>query len=186
VVCFAKFLEWKQLRLLWQNLPIFFDALQPKAKAPQPSIQAFPTKGNSNKSAKKKEHNVDKREVLQAHVTQIQSLQNELKSLSAQLANIRGESFNPTNHAQLVHGSGSWEGPPRSFYGLPHNAMVREYVFSNAHNFSLTLEFVTSFCPSYFAAQEAIVAPKVSTTRQVIQINGLAYGSSLITKARGA
>jgi hypothetical protein len=30
---------------------------------------AFPTKGNSNKNAKKKEHNADKREVLQAHAT---------------------------------------------------------------------------------------------------------------------
>jgi hypothetical protein len=39
-----------------------------KAKAPQPSTQAFPTKGNSNKNANKKEHNVDKKEVLQAYV----------------------------------------------------------------------------------------------------------------------
>jgi hypothetical protein len=44
---------------------------QPKAKAPQPSTQALPTKGNSNKNAKKKEHNADKREVLQAHAIQI-------------------------------------------------------------------------------------------------------------------
>jgi hypothetical protein len=57
--------------------------LHPKAKAPQPSTQAFPTKGNSNKNAKKKEHNVDKREVLQAHAAQVQFLQNELKSLRA-------------------------------------------------------------------------------------------------------
>ncbi len=42
-------------------------APQPKAKALQPSTQAFPTKGNSSKNAKKKEHNADKREVLQAH-----------------------------------------------------------------------------------------------------------------------
>jgi hypothetical protein len=53
----------------------------PRAKAPQPSTQAFPTKGNSNKNAKKKEHNVDKREVLKAHAIQAQTLQNELKSL---------------------------------------------------------------------------------------------------------
>jgi hypothetical protein len=39
-------------------------APQPKAKTPQPSTQVFPTKGNSNKNAKKKEHNVDKKEVL--------------------------------------------------------------------------------------------------------------------------
>jgi hypothetical protein len=64
--------------------------------------------------------------------------------------------------------------------------MVGEYVLSNAHNPSLTLEFVTSFCPSYFAAQEFSVAPKVSTTRHVIQTNGLAFGSSPITRARGA
>jgi hypothetical protein len=66
--------------------------LQPKAKAPQPSIQAFPTKSNSNKNVKKKEHNVDKKEVLQAHAVQLQILQNELESLRAQLANLTGKS----------------------------------------------------------------------------------------------
>jgi len=64
--------------------------------------------------------------------------------------------------------------------------MVGEYVFSNAHNYSLTPQFATSFCPSYFAAQEVSVAPIVFTTRQVIQIDGLASGSSLINKARGS
>jgi hypothetical protein len=46
--------------------------------------------------------------------------------------------------------------------------MVGEYVLSNAHNSNLTLEFTTSFYPSYFAAQKASVAPRVSATRQVI------------------
>jgi hypothetical protein len=64
--------------------------------------------------------------------------------------------------------------------------MVREYVIFSAHNSSLTPKFATSFCPFYFVAQEANVAPKVSTTRQVIQTDGLAFGSSPITKARGA
>jgi hypothetical protein len=64
----------------WQNLLASSIAPQPKAKAPQPSTKAFPTKGNSNKNVKKKEHNVHKREVLQAHPTQIQTLQNELES----------------------------------------------------------------------------------------------------------
>jgi hypothetical protein len=64
--------------------------------------------------------------------------------------------------------------------------MVGEYVFSNAQNYSFTLEFSTSFCPSYFAAQEANVAPKVSATRQVILTDGLTSGSSPITRARGA
>ncbi len=45
-----------------------------KTKAPQPSTQAFPTKGNLSKNAKKKEHNADKREVLQAHAAQVQTL----------------------------------------------------------------------------------------------------------------
>jgi hypothetical protein len=62
-------------------------------------------------------------------------------------------------------GSRLWEGPLRSLYGLSHDAMVGEYVFSSAHNSSLTLEFITSFCPSYFTTQEASVAPRVSTTR---------------------
>ncbi len=144
-------------------------APQPKAKAPQPSTHAFPTEGNSSKNVKKKEHNVDKREVFQAHVAQVQTLQHELESLRAQLVNPKGKSSQPTSHAQPIQGSRSREGP-RSFYGLSHDAMVGEYVLSSAHNSSFTPKFATFFCPSYFAAQEASVAPKVSTTRQVIQI----------------
>ncbi len=102
-------------------------ALQPKAKAPQPSTQAFSTKGNSNKNAK--EHNADKREVLPAHDIQVQTLQNELESLRVQLINLKNKSSQLINHAQPVQGSRSREGPPRSFYGLPHDAMVGEYVF---------------------------------------------------------
>jgi len=80
---FAKFPERKQLQLQQQNLPAFSAIPQPKAKATQPSTQVLPTKGNSNKNVKKKEHNADKREVLQAHAIQVQTLQNELKSLRA-------------------------------------------------------------------------------------------------------
>ncbi len=159
---------------------------QPKAKAPYLLTQAFPTKGNSSKNAKKKEHNANKREVLQAHVVQVQTLQNEFKSLRTQLVNLKSKSSHPANQAQLVQGSRSWEGPPRSLYGLSQDAMVGEYVHSNAHNSSLTLEFTISFCPSYFAAQEISVAFKVSTIRQVIQTNGLASGSNPITRAGGA
>jgi len=68
VVCFAKLPEQKQFHLPQQNLPASSIAPQPKAKAPQPSIKAFPTNGNFSKNAKKKEHNV-------------QTLQNELESL---------------------------------------------------------------------------------------------------------
>jgi hypothetical protein len=64
--------------------------------------------------------------------------------------------------------------------------MVIKYVLSGAHNFSLTLEFATPFCLSYFAAQKASVAHKVSATRQIIHTDGLAFGSSLITRARKA
>jgi hypothetical protein len=145
----------------------------------------LPTKGNSNKNVKKKEQNVDKREVLQAHAIQVQTLQNELKSLRAQLANLKGKSSQPASHAQPVQGSGSREGPPRSFYGLPHDAMVGEYVLSTPHNSSFTPEFATFFYPSYVAAQEASVALKVFATKQVIQIDGLVFGSSPITRARG-
>ncbi len=185
-VCFVKFLERKQLRLPRQNLPAFSIAPQPKAEAPQHSTQVFPTKGNSIKNVKKKEHNADKREVLQAHVTQIQTLQNELESLIVQLANLKGKSSQLTSHAQLVHGSRSHEGPPKLFYGLSHDAMVGEYVFSSAHNSSLTPNFAISFCPSYFIGQEASVALRVSTTRQVIQTDGLTPSSSPITRVRGA
>jgi hypothetical protein len=80
-------------------LPTSSATPQPKAKAPQPSTQVFPTKGNSSKNAKKKEHNADKREVLQAHAAQVQFLQNELKSLRAQLVNIKGKSSQPASHA---------------------------------------------------------------------------------------
>jgi hypothetical protein len=67
VVYFAKFSERKQLRLPQQNLLASSAAPQPKAKALQPSTQALPTKGNSSKNVKKKEHNADKREVLQTY-----------------------------------------------------------------------------------------------------------------------
>ncbi len=129
---------------------------------------------------RKKEHNVDKKEVLQAHVGQIQTLQNELESLRAQLANLKGKSSQPASHAQPIQGSRSREGPPRSFYGLSHNAMVGEYVLSSAHNSILTPKFCISFCPSYFTAQEASVAPRVSTTRQVIQTDGFAFNQVLL------
>jgi hypothetical protein len=107
VFYFAKFPERKQLRLPQQNLPTSSDVLQPKAKAPQPSTQALPTKGNSNKNGKKKEHNVDKREVLQAHAIQVQILQNELKSLMVQLVNLKGKSSKLVSHAQPIQGSSS-------------------------------------------------------------------------------
>jgi hypothetical protein len=128
----------------------------------------LPTKGNSNKNVKKKEHNADKREVLQAHAIQVQTLQNELESLRVQLANLKGKSSQPASHAQPVQGSGSRKGPPRLFYGLPHDAMVGEYVLSTSHNSSLTLEVATSFYPSYVVAQEASVAPRVFAIRQII------------------
>jgi hypothetical protein len=99
IVCFAKFPKWKQFQLPRQNLPASSVALQPKAKAPQPSTQAFPTKGNYSKNVKKKEHNVDKREVLQAHATQVQTLQNEFESLRAQLVNLKNKSSQPASHA---------------------------------------------------------------------------------------
>jgi hypothetical protein len=59
-------------------------------------------------------------------------------------------------------------------------------VFFNAHNSGLTPKFATFFCPSYFAAQEVSVAPRVSSTKQVIQTDGLASGSSPITRVKGA
>jgi hypothetical protein len=62
--------------------------------------------------------------------------------------------------------------------------MVGEYVLSTAHNSSFTPEFVISFYPSYVATQEVSVAPRVFAIRHVIQIDGLASGSSPITRAR--
>jgi hypothetical protein len=63
---------------------------------------SFPHQGYYSKNATKKEDNVDKKEVLQAHATQVQTLQNELKSLRAQLTNLKSKSSQPTSHAQLV------------------------------------------------------------------------------------
>jgi hypothetical protein len=130
-------------------------------------------------------HNADKREVFQAHVAQVETLQNELESSKAQLTNLKNKSFQPVSHTQPIQGSRSREGPPRSFYGLSHDAFIGEYVLSNAHNFSLTPEFATSFCHSYFVPQEVSVAPKVSTISQIIHTDGLASSSSPITRARG-
>ncbi len=63
------------------------------------------------------------------------------------------------------------------FYGLSHDAMVGEYVLSYAHNFNFTLEFATSFCPSYFMAQEvSIVCNKRRVAmRQTPHRNNLNY-----------
>jgi len=85
-------LERKQLQLPRQNLPTSSITHQPKAKAPQPSTHAFPTKGNSSVNVKKKEHNANKREVFQTHAAQVQTLQNELESLKAQLTNLKSKS----------------------------------------------------------------------------------------------
>jgi len=41
--------------------------LQPKAKAPQLPLRLSPPRVIPSKNAKKKKHNVDKREMLQAH-----------------------------------------------------------------------------------------------------------------------
>ncbi len=90
---------------------------------------------------------------------------NELKSLRAQLTNLKGKSSQLASHAQLVQGSGSGEGPFNSFYGLSHDAMVGEYVLSSAHNFSFTPEFANFFYLSYFVTQKASVAPRVPVTR---------------------
>ncbi len=144
VICFAKLPKWEQLRLPRQNLATSFAPFQSKVKAPQPSTQAFPTKGNFSKNVKKKEHNDDK-EVLEALVVQIQTLQNEFESLKAQLVNLKCKSSQLTSHAQPIQGSRSREGPPRLFYGLSHDAMVGEYVFPSAHNFSLTPKFAIFF-----------------------------------------
>ncbi len=162
---FAKFSKRKQLRLPRQNLSSSSATLQPKAKAFQPSTHAFLTKGNFSMNAKKKKDNVDKREVLQAHAIQIQTLQNELESLMAQLVNLKGKFSQPASHAQHVHDSRSRERPPRLFFGFSHDAMVGEYVFPSTHNFSFTPKFATFFFPFYFVAQEVNVAPKVSATR---------------------
>jgi predicted RNase H-like nuclease (RuvC/YqgF family) len=83
-------------------LPAFFTTPKPKAKAPQPSTHDFPTKGNSNKNAKKQEHYVDKKEVLQAHAAQVQTLQNELESLRAQLSHLKSKFSQPACHAQPI------------------------------------------------------------------------------------
>ncbi len=103
--------------------------------------------------------------MFQAHAIQAQTLQNEFESLKAQLANLKSKSSQLVDHAQPVQGSRSWEGPPRLFYGLSHDAMVGEYVLSSAHNSGLTPKFVISFFPSYFMTQEASVAPRVFATR---------------------
>jgi uncharacterized protein involved in exopolysaccharide biosynthesis len=46
------------------------------------------------------------REVLQAHAAQVQTLQNELESLMAQLNNLKGKSSQLTNHTQPNLGLG--------------------------------------------------------------------------------
>ena len=114
-VCFAKFPERKQLRQPRQNLPQPAAAPPPKGKAAQPSSQGFPSKSGFSKGSKKKEYQAAKKEVLQAQATKVNSLQSEVEELRAQLATLKGKSSQPAAHAQPVQGSGSGEGPPRSF-----------------------------------------------------------------------
>jgi hypothetical protein len=45
--------------------------------------------------------------VIQAHVVQVESLQNEFESLRAQLANLKSKFSQLANHAQPAQGSGS-------------------------------------------------------------------------------
>ncbi len=164
---------------IYQHLSLPFNQKPRHLSLP---LKLSPPRVISNKNAKKKEHNVDKKELLRAHAALIQTLQNEFKSLRAQLTNLKGKFSQPTTHAQSIQGSGSQEGPLRSFYGLSHDTMVGEYVFSNAHNSNLTSEFATFFCPSYFTTQKASVTPRFSATRKVIQTNELASGSNPITR----
>ncbi len=94
---------------------------------------SFPHQDNFSKTIKKKAQNVDKKEVLQAHVVQVEILQNELESLRAQLVNLKGKSSQLVNHAQHVQSSRSRDGPPRSFYAFSHNAMVGGSMFYPMH-----------------------------------------------------
>jgi len=59
-------------------------------------------------------------------------------------------------------------------------------IFFAVHTILVSHQNLPFFFPSYFATQEASVAPRVSTTRQAIQTDGFAFGSSPITRARGA
>ncbi len=101
---------------IYQHLPL---PLNQKAKALQPSTQALPTKGNSTKNVKKKEHNADKKEVLQAHAIQVQTLQDELESLRAQLANLKGKSSQRANHAQPIQCTQFWSYTIICYFFLP-------------------------------------------------------------------
>ena len=77
-------------------------------------------------------------------------------------------------------------GTSRSFYGLSHNAMVWDYVFSSAHNCNLAPKFATSFTLPTLRHKGLVWHSVFSTTRQVIQTDGLAFGSSPLTMARRA
>jgi hypothetical protein len=56
-------------------------------------------------------------------------------------------------------------------------------MFGQVHTIPISHQkLLPLFALSYFAKQQASVAPRVSTTRQVIQIDGLASGSSPITR----
>jgi hypothetical protein len=62
--------------------------------------------------------------------------------------------------------------------------MVGEYVLSSAHNYDIIAKFAIFFSfPT--VRHKRLMAPKESIIRQIIQIDGLAYGSCPITKDRG-
>jgi hypothetical protein len=82
---FCQISETKVTSIITVKFTNIFRCLSTKSQGTSAFHSSFPTKGNSNKNVKKKEHNANKREVLQAHAIQDQILQNELKSLKANL-----------------------------------------------------------------------------------------------------
>jgi hypothetical protein len=113
-------------------------------------------------------------------------MQTEIEALRAQLASLTSKEAQAAQPLQATQVPSTMDKLPRTFYGLPRDAMVGECLKVAVTQPGLAAEFSSSFCPSYFAFQQASVAPRVATTRRVVQTDGLASGTGHVTRSRGA
>jgi hypothetical protein len=109
---------------------------------------SFAQKGNSSKPGKRKEKQSTKKEAFQAQTVQVQTLQNELETLHAQLASLKGKNAQSVQHVSPYHSDSRVQEAPRSFYGLPRDALVGECVKAPAPQPGLNAEFAPLTLPS--------------------------------------
>ncbi len=121
-----------------------------------------------------------------AHATQVQTLQNEFKSLKAQLANLKGKS----SHQLIMPNLYKVQDRERVFLGRSMASHMMPWLRSMlflVHTILVShqnLPFI--FALLTLRHKTLMWHQEFFSTRQEIQIDGLASSSSQITKAKGA